>query len=151
MKLGDKLRKVLLLGLSLYASAGASAVEEISKRVANTSCGCDVWEVCCVPDSGLTQACRAERYTVENGYDLRKGTSGVTFATKAKEVKVKKVWVSPPCTDFSQILNLTQNEEFRKNLPRRQQETRAIVRGVVLIFKQVILGGGEIYYEWPTS
>ena len=138
VKLGDSLKKALVLGLSLFASSGASAVEEISKRVLNTQCRCDVWEVCCAPDSGLTQACldaglRAERYTIENGYDMRKRSTGVTLATKAKEVKVKKVWASPPCTDFSQILNLTQNEEFRKNLPRRQQETRAIVRGIVLI------------------
>ena len=64
-------------------------------------------------DAGL----RAERYTIENGYDMRKRSTGVTLATKAKEVKVKKVWASPPCTDFSQILNLTLNEKFRKNFP----------------------------------
>ena len=128
MKLGDSLKKALVLGLSLFASSGASAVEEISRRVLNTQCRCDVWEVCCAPDSGLTQACldaglRAERYTIENGYDMRNRSTGVTLATKDKEVKVKKVWASPPCTDSSQILHLTQNEEFRKNLPRRQQET----------------------------
>ena len=75
----------------------------------------------------------------------------MALATKVRETKVSKVWASPPCTDFSQILNLTQNEAFRKNLPRRQQETRAIVRGVVLIFEQVILNGGNMYYEWPTG
>ena len=89
MKLGDSLKKALVLGLSLFASSGASAVEEISKRVLNTQCRCDVWEVCCAPDSGLTQACldaglHAERYTIENGYDMRKRSTGVTLATKAK-------------------------------------------------------------------
>ena len=70
VKLGDGLKKALVLGRSLFASGGASAVEEISKRVLNTQCRCDVWEVCCAPDSGLTQACldaglRTERYTIE--------------------------------------------------------------------------------------
>ena len=96
---------------------------------------------------------RAERYsyTIENGFDLRKKSTSVRLAMKAKEENPRKVWASPPCTDFSQILNLTQNEDFRRNLPRRRQETRAIVRGVVLIFKQVVLNGGDIYYEWPTG
>jgi hypothetical protein len=75
----------------------------------------------------------------------------VSLALKAKEEKPRKVWASLPCTDFFQILNLTQKEGFRKNLPRRRQESRAIVRGVVLIFKQVVLNGGDIYYEWPTG
>ena len=155
-KLGDGMKKALVLGLSLFAAAGATAVEEINKQISRTTSSCDVWEVCCASDGGLTQACqdiglRAERYTIENGYDLRKRSTSVSLTLKAKEEKPKKVWASPPCTDFSQILNLTQNEAFRKNLPRRRQESRAIVRAVVMIFKQVVLNGGDIYYEWPTG
>ena len=76
MRLADGLKKVLVLGLSLFATAGATAVEEISRSISRTTSKCDVWEVCCASDS-LTQVCqdtglRAERYTIENGYDLRK-------------------------------------------------------------------------------
>ena len=156
MKITTGLRRSLLLSLAALTSTGAHIMEEINQKVAHAPFGCDVWELCCSPNSGLTQACldvglRAERYTIEKGFDLRKRTVGMARATKAKEVKVRKAWGSPPCTDFSAMLNLTQNENFRKNLPRRRSETRAIVRNFVLTFKQVILGGGDIYYEWPTG
>ena len=96
MKLGDGMKKALVLGPSLFAAAGATAVEEISKQISRTTSSCDVWEVCCASDSGLTQACqdiglRAERYTIENGYDLRKRSTSVSLALKAKEEKPKKV------------------------------------------------------------
>ena len=131
-------------------------MEGLNAAAAEATASCDVWELCCRPNSGLTQACldaglRAERYTIENGYDLKKNATGLSLALKAKKGKVHKCWGSPPCTDFSAMLNATQNEEFRKNLPRRRLETRAIVRNVVKVFIQVILGGGDIYYEWPTG
>ncbi len=55
-KLGDGMKKALVLVLSLFAAAGATAVEEINKQISRTTSRCDVWEVCCASDSGLTQA-----------------------------------------------------------------------------------------------
>jgi hypothetical protein len=57
MKIGDGVKKAFVLGHSLFAAAGASAVEEISKQIARTTSSCDLWEVCCASDSGLTRAC----------------------------------------------------------------------------------------------
>jgi hypothetical protein len=41
-KLGDGMKKALVLGLSLFAAAGATAVEEINKQVSRTTSSCDV-------------------------------------------------------------------------------------------------------------
>ena len=79
LKLSGKFKKALVFGLSLFATSGAAAVEEMSKQVYHSGCSCDVWEVCCSLDCGLTQACldaglRAERYTID---DMRKRSTGV--------------------------------------------------------------------------
>ncbi len=100
MKLGDGMKNALVLGLSLFATARGTAVEEISKQISRTTSSCDVWEVCCASDNGLIQACqdiglRAERYTIQNSYDLRKRSTSVSLTLKAKEEKPKKVWASP--------------------------------------------------------
>ena len=96
-------------------------MEEINQKVAHAPFGCDVWELCCSPNSGLTQACldvglRAERYTIENGFDLKKRAVGVALATKAKEVKVRKAWGSPPCTDFFGNVEPHSKREFPEEL-----------------------------------
>ena len=65
MKIADGMKRVLVLGLSLFATAGAKAVEEIGQVISKTTSKCDVWEVCCASDrrldsgmSGRGLACR---------------------------------------------------------------------------------------------
>ena len=155
--LGVKLQRSLLLGAVLLASAGAHAVEKLNETVDHKKFIWDIWELCCRKDSGPTLECkkvglRAQRFTIGNGINLKKTTTGLKLALKAKEEGVHKVWGSPPCSDFSAITNLNQKHpQFRKNLPRRRLEARAIVRNVVRIFKQIVLQGGCFYYEWDAE
>eukprot|EP00438_Fugacium_kawagutii_P018226 Skav218341 [mRNA] locus=scaffold755:624672:632918:- [translate_table: standard] len=114
-------------------------------------------EIACSPTSNLSEAFMqngysADRINYKTGYDLdsRKGT------TKLKEDFEKKppklAWTSMKCTRLSGLQNLTQRtpEEWDRFLHRRGQDLRRCEE-IVDALEVVLLNGGDIAWEWPTT
>lgn len=116
-----------------------------------------VMELCCEADSGITKAVEKMggigiRCGLHNGYDLLK-KEGFNKAMQTLEVeRPDALWVAFPCGPTSSIqeLNRLTEEGAYKNDKKVAKSRRLVKRGVMLMMRQIELGG-EVLQEWPLG
>ena len=115
-----------------------------------------VWEVCCSPNSTIT-ACahalgfKAERLTLETGWDFSKPEDGARAVREVQSRGVKKVWLSLPCTPWSSIQNLNHRTlQQRRRLKKQRRLSRQMAQVTLPVLLAVLREGGDFYFEWPT-
>ena len=156
MKLEENQRRRLLRDVSRFVQDGADAWQELHQVIVNQDWN-NVVEICCRKDSGLTaeaqrKGMNAVRYTLETGFDMTLPESAEKACAEVKDMNMKRAWASPPCTPWTTIQGLNQKTETqRNNLRRKRQESRRIVKHIVMIFKVILMQGGQFYFEWPRN
>ena len=117
----------------------------------------DLMEVCCGPESGITQAIRdkggtAERIGLQNKMDLTT-PAGVERASQFCEVmRPRYMWLSPICGPTSPLQNLNQRtpEQCHK-LQKKRKYSKRMAKSCVRLAEEQLARGGEIGWEWPIG
>eukprot|EP00435_Cladocopium_sp_Y103_P049949 s497_g15.t1 len=118
-----------------------------------------VWEVCCRPDSSLTNECirqglRATRKSIQNGYDLEKTSTVKNLKQEMKEEKPGRCWLSLKCTEWTNIQNINQRTLAQvEALKRRRARARKMVRNAHSIIEEGLetIEDFKFYWEWPKN
>ena len=120
---------------------------------------CTVWEVCCRPDSSLTQECarqglHARRKSIENGYDLEKASTVKQLKEDMRAERPGRGWFSLKCTEWTNIQNINQRTPQQiEVLKRRRWKSRKMMRNALEVIEEGIntIEGYKFYWEWPKS
>ena len=120
---------------------------------------CTVWEVCCRPDSSLTQECirqglHAHRKSIENGYDLERASTVKLLKEDMKVEKPGRNWFSLRCTEWSNIQNINQRTPQQvEMLKRRRWRSRKMTRNALEVIEEGLntIEGYKFYWEWPKT
>ena len=118
---------------------------------------CDLMEVCCGPQSRLTETVKerggiAYRVGLENNMDLSTNIGFERARAFASEVKPRWMMISTPCGPTSNIQNLNQKTEKQiKQLKQKQRRSRKIIGHAVILALEQLERGGEIIWEWPVG
>ena len=114
----------------------------------------DLVEVFCSPTSRLTQTAqgaklKAERWT-ENDFDLSKPSGCKQAMDRLRQLKPKRLWLSPECGPYSIMQNANQNtpEQIEQLKKKRELAFRQWQSCIRLACLQVELGG-TFYIEQP--
>ena len=116
---------------------------------------CDLLEVCCGKDSGLTQVVlenggKAFRVGYRNDMNLVSDHGLQRAKEFARIVKPKWMWISPTCGPTSPIQNLNQKSEQQiKNLQTKVRKSKKLTKACVELAKEQVERGGECVWEWP--
>ena len=116
---------------------------------------CDLLEVCCGKDSGLTQVVlenggKAFRVGYHNDMNLVSDHGLQRAKEFARIVKPKWMWISPTCGPTSPIQNLNQKSEQQiKNLQTKVRKSKKLTKACVELAKEQVERGGECVWEWP--
>ena len=136
--------------VSVAGSLEGMSTHKIQKRE-------HLWELCCHPQSGLTQCCveaglRCRRLTLETRFDFAKAAVAAKAVGLAERRPPLKIWMSPPCTFYSPLQNLRRAKTRRrmKRLKQQRAETDLIVSHCAEVAKPVVLAGGHMYFEWSS-
>ena len=133
----------------------ASRVEEIL-----TSCfpsQCDLMEVCCRPESSLSQHVlgkggTAYRVGLSNKMDLSTTCGRDRAREFASIVRPKWMWFSLPCGATSGIQNLNKGTpEKAEKLRQKVKKSRKMIRNGKILARDQIARGGHIGWEWPRT
>ena len=115
-----------------------------------------VWEMACSPESRITAcACalglQAHRITLETGWDLSNVGAGMRLCRKVKADRVKKAWLSLPCTAWSCMQNANQQTpRQRAILAKKRHHSKRMLAVSLPVLEEVVRHGGDFYFEWPT-
>ena len=114
----------------------------------------DLVEVFCSPTSRLTQTAqgaklKAERWTI-NDFDLSKPSGCKQAMERLRQLKPKRLWLSPECGPYSTMQNANQNTPEQVDDLRKKRELafRQWQSCIILACRQVELGG-TFYIEQP--
>ncbi|CAK9012313.1 Cytoplasmic dynein 1 heavy chain 1 [Durusdinium trenchii] len=118
-----------------------------------------IWEVCCHPESALTNSCRsmgltAWRKTLEDHYDIEKDTTRVRLLQDQVVEKPKRTWWSLKCTPWTNIQNINQrNESQIEMLKKKRRKARRGVKVATQTILDLLDHDPEVrfYWEWPKS
>ena len=118
---------------------------------------CDLVEICCSPNSTLTQTIldkggKAFRVGLENNMDLST-THGLNRAIQFLNiVKPRWIWISPPCPPTNSLQDLNQRTEQQcKSLKQKVRKSRKIASNAVRLAEQQVERGGHVAWEWPRN
>ena len=115
----------------------------------------DLLEVFCEQTSQLTTSARgaglkAERWTKED-FDLSQPAGCQAAMKRLRELRPKRLWLSPPCGPFSSMQNVNQRtpEQIKTLIQKRELGFRMWQSCIRLAWLQVELGGSFLY--WTTT
>ena len=116
-----------------------------------------IWEICCSPESWLSEACRLQelrpfRVNLANGFDLNKSDTYVRMTELYKSHRPKKLWVSTKCTVWCPFQSLNYNTPERQEvLEARRRKERATLRLLTSWLLQVLRDDPtvDVFWEWP--
>ena len=135
--------------------AGEELMEALMSCSENTVYKCDLVEVCCGPESGITRIInekggKAFRIGLENDMDLTT-THGFERALEfLRIVRPRWLWVSPTCGPTSPLQRLNQKTEIqRKRLKQKVRKSKKLASRVVQMCEQHVSEGGHLAWEWP--
>ena len=145
---------------SSTSAVGGSSSSTSSSRAHPSSLprghGHVVWEMACSPESSIT-ACagalglQAHRITLETGWDLSNVGAGMRLCRKVKADRVKKAWLSLPCTAWSCMQNANkQTPRQRAMLAKKRLHSKKMLAVSLPVLEEIVRHGGDFYFEWPT-
>ena len=155
--LPKRLRAKVALGYMQVAKnsekEGLSALQELHAHTTAQAAD-EVWEICCNSPSGLTAEAQRVGLTAHRkaipDYDLLRKQTLVKLLGEAGERKPRKVWFSPPCTDWPSTENLNaRTPEQTAALERRRRRSLMLIFNGVKVLEAVLENGGDVYWEWP--
>ena len=127
---------------------------DIAMLVHNKDKHMDLVEVFCEPTSQLTTSAqgaglKAERWTKED-FDLSKPAGCQAAMQRLRELRPKRLWLSPECGPFSVMQNANQRtpEQIEALTKKRELAFRMWQSCIRLAWLQVELGG-SFYIEQP--
>ena len=115
-------------------------------------------EVACHPQSTLSEAIRSDlsdpqsaiRCSQWNACDLATEEGILMIIRQIEGLQPRHVWLSPPCSSFSPLQNLssrtTQEEEVLRN---KRRENLQAISGVVSVFQHCVQTGVHVTWEMP--
>ena len=120
---------------------------DIAMLVHNKEEHMDLLEVFCEPTSQLTTSARgaglkAERWSKED-FDLSRPAGCQAAMKRLRELRPKRLWLSPPCGPFSVMQNVNQRtpEQIKALTKKREHGFRMWQSCIRLAWLQVELGG----------
>jgi hypothetical protein len=106
----------LLMAVAVNSVFGAAASELVKTRLSdkikvNTGERIPLWEVACAPNSTLAAhgerlGHNVRRKNLANGYGLSKKQVVQQLIADAKQERPRRIWISLPCTVWSQFTRL---------------------------------------------
>ena len=122
--------------------------------IKNTTEQLDVLEVFCSPTSMMTQTAnnsglRAARWT-QDDFDLSRPSGCLQAYNRLKELRPKRLWLSPPCGPYSIMQNANQrNPQQIENLQQKRELAFRMWQSCIRLAKLQIELGGMVYIEQP--
>ena len=119
--------------------------------------GCDLLEVCCGPDSPLTQTIselggQAYRVGVANDMDMTTTHGHARAKEFANEVRPTWMWFSPICGPTGSNDHMSRKTEKQlHNLHKKHQKFRRTARFCIDLARDQLSRGGQFSWEWPRS
>jgi hypothetical protein len=114
-------------------------------------------EVCCPPDSRLTQTFldhgRSAMRIGLPAFDLSTNKGSEELNGMIKKHRPRLLWISLPCGPYSPIQTLFNEdspEKLAKSLDRKRKSRKLIRNGIRAACLQLDLGG-EVGWEWPSN
>ena len=112
-------------------------------------------EVCCSPDSILTERCKqafgtasAERVAKWNGGDIETTEGRKLIKTMIREKQPRLVWISPECGPYSPMQRLNQrNPQQRATLEEKRSHARKQYEGACEVAKEAYKVGSVFVIE----
>ena len=118
--------------------------------------GTDLVEAFCSNDSMMTKIAQqsgmtAERWTV-NDYDLSTESGYAEAEARLRELRPRRLWLSPECGPFSQMQNTNQRtpEQVARLIEKRKRGFKQWRNCIRLAWVQLELGG-YFYIEQPQN
>jgi len=115
----------------------------------------DVVEICPSLESSLCDRAEAAGFTTvrlnhRSGFDLAT-TDGTQRAVElAKKHRFRKAWVSIPGLMRRPFPDSCVNDSRQEhNHQRAKQRSHAMARNILAVCREVVSGGGHVYWEWP--
>ena len=126
----------------------------------DVSFACDtlLFEFCCSENSMLCRV--AGEYNIpflrlHKGYfDCSKAEDISQLRELISKVQHPVIWISLPCTDWTQWQNVCQamyGDEYRKRLANRRRRSRLMLRNALATAQQVLSQQGSVVFEWPRG
>ena len=151
-------RDLLASEKALIAQSLERAAHEIEEAFVELGKStCDLMEVCCGPNSSLTQTILEKggvsfRVGFSNKMDMST-THGTSRAREFAElVRPRWMWITTPCGSYNPNQNTNQNNPQQvQSLITKQKKSRKIIRNCVRMAKDQILRGGHLGWEWPRN
>ena len=129
---------------------------DIASLLTHSSDGADLIEAFCSHNSMLTKVARqaglkCERWTVDD-FDLATEEGYDQAEARLRELKPRRIWLSPECGPFSQLQNANQRtEEQVKNLQRKRKEGLKQWHSCMRLAWVQLELGGYFYIEQPQT
>ena len=154
----------LLMAVAVNGIFGAAASELVKTRLSDkiTMSRGDritLWEVACAPNSSL--AAHGEKLghdvlqkNLANGYDLSRKQVVQQLIADAKLEKPRRIWISLPCTVWSQFTRLNYyTPEGKMTLELRRRRARRMIRNIKDALSEILVDvpDTEMCWEWPTT
>ena len=118
---------------------------------------CNLLEVCCAPDSRLTEKVRSKggtafRVGFENDMDLSTVRGFERAQQFAEQLQPEWMWLSLPCGPNSPIQNMNQKSpEQIRSLRKKKLNSKKIIRNGVKLAQDQLNRGGHVVWEWPRT
>ncbi|CAK8996448.1 Retrovirus-related Pol polyprotein from transposon RE1 (Retro element 1) (AtRE1) [Includes: Protease RE1, partial [Durusdinium trenchii] len=131
--------------------------EETFEVLFNTSSQVDLMEVCCPPDSRLSQTfLDNNRKAIRVGlpaHDLSNSKDTEEIIAMIHDLRPKMMWISLPCGPYSPIQHIFNQAtpEQEAALLLRKKRSRKLIRNALRLVKTQLEEGRHVCWEWPQN
>ena len=119
----------------------------------------DVWEICCSPQSWLSEACtqeglKCQRINLANGFDLNRPHTFESMTELYKIQRPKRLWISMRCTLWCAWTSLNYNTPERVELlESKRRKERKVLRNLKRWLERNVIDDHtvHVFWEWPAN
>ena len=119
----------------------------------------DVWEICCSPQSWLSEACtqeglKCQRINLANGFDLNRPHTFESMTELYKIQRPKRLWISMRCTLWCAWTSLNYNTPERVELlESKRRKERKVLRNLKKWLERNVIDDHtvHVFWEWPAN
>lgn len=114
----------------------------------------DVWEICCSPQSWLSEACtqeglKCQRINLANGFDLNRPHTFESMTELYKIQRPKRLWISMRCTLWCAWTSLNYNTPERVELlESKRRKERKVLRNLKRWLERNVIDDHTVHVFW---